>query len=45
MGHHLTAMYPLPSGWRALCSCGHAARGVHQAAALDAHETHMSAVP
>jgi hypothetical protein len=45
MGHRLTGTYPLPSGWRALCSCGHTSRGIRSVDAIDAHDTHTGLVP
>jgi hypothetical protein len=40
MHHVLASSYPVPSGWRAVCTCGHTSRGVTQAGMFDAFVRH-----
>jgi hypothetical protein len=38
--HRATNVFPQPSGWRVICTCGHECRGIDRAAALDAFHDH-----
>ena len=40
IGHDLRQLYPVPSGWRALCECGEIFRGIRQQHVLDRWHAH-----
>jgi len=40
IGHDLRQLYPVPSGWRALCECTTEFRGITKQHALDRWHAH-----